>query len=71
MCSKPRTRCKFAIHGNNFFEAGITISPIVVETDFFEGCIYKDDSLDEFIYDLGGRFLRTQGAPYAIPYAMD
>ena len=63
-CTTLRVRCKFAIHDQT--DGLLRISPFVVETDFLEGCIYKDSSLDTFVYDRNGKFVRTEEAPYGL-----
>lgn len=66
VCLEPGTKCIFVVGADPFLDTSLRVSPVVVETDFFEGCLYRDSSLDSFIYDSNGKFMRTEGAPYAI-----
>lgn len=67
-CSGPQKRCMFSIDGYAMPDGFLRIRPIVVETDFFDGCVYTDDSLDTFVYQRG-KFLKTEQAQ--TPYALD
>jgi hypothetical protein len=65
-CSRRETHCKFEISDNDNGDGLLRIMPIVVDADFFEGCTYSS-ALDVYVYDGGGRFIRTEESPY--PYS--
>jgi len=65
-CATSRVHCKFDIDESSDADGSFRISPYVVETNFFEGCIYKDFRLNIFVYDRDGTFVRTEEAPYGL-----
>jgi hypothetical protein len=62
-CSGSQRRCKFSIDEDP--DGSFRISLYFVETNFFEGCVFKDQDSDVFVYRRDGEFVRVEGSPYA------
>ena len=62
LCSNSRQLCKFDIDGND--DGSFSISLYLVESNFFEGCIYDSQDLDVFIYTREGKLVRIEKPPY-------
>jgi hypothetical protein len=62
VCSSEQLRCKFGIHVDA--DGTFRVSLYFVESDFFDGCIFKGQDLDVFIYSPEGNFLRAEEAPF-------
>ena len=62
VCSGAQTLCKFEL--NQEPDGLLRVSVYFVEANFFEGCIYKEQDLEVFVYTRAGEFVRIEGAPY-------
>ena len=61
-CSGSQRRCKFEVDQGP--DGSLRISLYFVETDFFDGCIFKDQDSEVFVYSRAGAFVRIDGAPF-------
>jgi hypothetical protein len=63
VCSDSQHHCKFSILADP--DGTFRVSIYFVEMDFFEGCVSKGQDIEVFVYSRDGKFVRTEGAPYA------
>lgn len=63
ICSGSQRRCKFVIDEDP--EGSIRVSLYFVETNFFDGCTFKGQDSDVFLYSREGKFVRIEASPYA------
>jgi hypothetical protein len=63
ICSDLPQHCKYGIRADP--DGTFRVSIYFVERDFFEGCVSKGQDLEVFVYDREGKYVGTEGAPYA------
>jgi hypothetical protein len=63
ICSDSQHHCMFGIDADS--DGTFRVSVYFVETDFFEGCVSKGQDEEVFVYSRDGKFVGTEGAPYA------
>jgi len=62
LCAASQEQCQFVIlddPGGSF-----RVALYLVETNFFEGCIFKYQDPEVFVYSREGELVRIEGAPY-------
>jgi hypothetical protein len=62
LCSGSQRHCKFVVSQDS--DGWLRFSLYFVEANFFEGCIFKDQDSEVFVYTRAGEFVRIEGAPY-------
>ena len=62
LCPGSRRGCKFVIGEDP--DGSFRVSLYFVATDFFEGCTFKDQDSEVFVYGRDGKLVRIEGAPY-------
>jgi hypothetical protein len=62
ICPGSQKRCKFVLEEDP--DGLLRIDVYLVETDFFEGCVFKHQDLDVFVYSRAGKLVRVDEAPY-------
>jgi hypothetical protein len=64
VCSGAQTRCVFAIRDND--DGSFRVRLYFVESDFFDGCVFKEQDGEELEYSRDGIFVGIEEAPYAV-----
>jgi hypothetical protein len=62
-CSGSQGLCKFEVSQDP--DGLLRVSLYFVEANFFEGCIFKEQDIEVFVYTRAGEFVRIEEAPYA------
>lgn len=63
VCSGSQGLCKFVVNLDP--DGLLRVSLYFVDDNFFDGCIFKNQDIDVFVYTRAGAFVCIDGAPYA------
>ena len=62
ICRSSQQRCKFGLDEDP--DGSLRVSVYFVDTNLFEGCVFKDQDFKVFIYSRTGEFVRVDEGPY-------